>query len=129
MPVHLILGLSALGIVVASGIVWFKAASALRLPHNRGYYVAVWLLALGLAIAAFTTASGWLSGTVAVLAGLGSAFFLMTFAISRQTAGDTAITPGADLPVFSAPDETGEQFQSATLAGQPLLLKFFRGHW
>lgn len=46
--------------------------------------------------------------------------------------------PGPDVPNvavgdpftdFTAPDADGHPFTLSSLTGQPILLKFFRGHW
>jgi peroxiredoxin len=49
--------------------------------------------------------------------------------ISRQQLGDDAIAVGSTIPSFTATDEHGKIFDSQSLAGQPVLIKFFRGHW
>ena len=36
---------------------------------------------------------------------------------------------GATIPAFDALDEHGERFDSASLEGHPVLIKFFRAHW
>jgi cytochrome oxidase Cu insertion factor (SCO1/SenC/PrrC family) len=56
-------------------------------------------------------------------------FFTVLVAISRQRVGPGAIQVGATLPDFEATDEEGQPFRLSRLAGQPILLKFFRGHW
>ena len=50
-------------------------------------------------------------------------------AIGKQKTGDGAIRVGATIPAFSALDEHNQTFESASLAGTPALIKFFRGHW
>ncbi|MEM9621276.1 MAG: hypothetical protein AAF993_06475 [Pseudomonadota bacterium] len=129
MSTSLLAGLSALILVVASAIVWFRAALAVNLPKNRTPYVVIWVISAVLAVTALTGTPGWLGGGAAVIALLGSAFFLFTVSISQQKLGDQAIRPGATIPAFSAPDETGTIIESSTFSGQPLLIKFFRGHW
>ena len=124
-----VLGLLALAVILGSGFFWFRAAFALRLPKNRSYYVAIWLAGIVLAAVALAGSPGWVSGTTALLALLGGAFLLLTVAISRQTVASGAIAPGARIPEFSTVDDKGALFESKTLAGTPLLLKFFRGHW
>jgi peroxiredoxin len=39
------------------------------------------------------------------------------------------IRVGDLVPAFEAPDEHGALFRSSSLNGEPLLIKFFRGHW
>ena len=126
-PTHI--GILALLLVVASGILWFRAAMAVRLPENRSAFVATWIGGAILAIASLASgAEGW-TLIPAVLALVAAVFFLFTVAISRQEVEDHAIAVGGSLPDFSALDEDGQTFDSADLAGRPVLLKFFRGHW
>jgi cytochrome oxidase Cu insertion factor (SCO1/SenC/PrrC family) len=124
-----LLGVTALAVILVSGILWFRAAMAVRLPKNRSFYVAAWLVGVVLAVLALAGSPGWVGGIAAAIALLSGAFVLLTVSISKQTLGATAIQPGASLPEFSAVDDRGERVESASLTGQPLLLKFFRGHW
>jgi hypothetical protein len=123
------LGAIALLMIVASGVVWFRAALAVRLPKNRMPYLAFWLVAGVISLVSLTNSPGWLGAIPASLALVGSLFFLFTAAISRQVLAANAIAPGQTIPEFSAPDENNEWFKSASLSGGPVLLKFFRGHW
>lgn len=123
------LGIVALLGVVGSGVLWLRAASAVRLPANRFGFVAAWLGAGAIGIAAIVQGPGWIGGVPAVLSIIGASFFLFTVAISRQRVNADSISVGATLPRFSAIDEYGEPFDSSSLAGHPVLIKFFRGHW
>jgi hypothetical protein len=67
------------------------------------------------------SAAGW-------AAALGGLFFYLVMT-GAQRADETHIGVGDKLPAFSAEDDSGALFDSAELAGQPALLKFFRGHW
>jgi peroxiredoxin len=58
-----------------------------------------------------------------------SAFFLFSIAIGDQKLADDAIQVGATIPAFTATDEHGHTFDSQSLAGHPVLIKFFRAHW
>ncbi|MEM1436686.1 MAG: hypothetical protein AAGG11_21735 [Pseudomonadota bacterium] len=129
MTAGLSLGLAALALVVGSGVLWFRAARVVALPENRSFYVAVWFAGVVLAGLSLIGSPGWVGGIAALVALLGGALLLFTVAISRQRIGDASIRPGSRIPEFSAPDEHGTHFESSSLAGQPLLLKFFRGHW
>lgn len=54
-------------------------------------------------------------------------FFLLT---QRKTPiGDITIAVGDTLPRFTATDHEGAAFDSESLRGERVLLKFFRGHW
>ena len=123
------MGLAAIVLVVVSGVLWFRAAAAVRLPENRSLYVAAWLVGIVLAGLSLAGSPGWTEGLAAMIAIFGSSFLLLTVAISRQKVGESAIRPGDSIPEFSAVDEHGVRWESSSLIGQPLLLKFFRGHW
>ena len=123
------LGIASLGVVAISLLLWFRALRQVAIPENRAVYVASWLVAAGLGVAALLGEPGWLGG---ILAGFGTAaslMFLFTVAIGGQKVADGAIRVGASIPDFTATDEHGQTFDSQSLAGHPVLIKFFRGHW
>ncbi len=119
----------ALAIVVGSAALWFRRMYQVRIPRNRTPFLAVWLFGAALAVIALSQGTGWIGGTAAILAIGFGAFVTFTMAISRQITGEGAIKVGASLPAVLAPDENGESFELSSLAGKPVLLKFFRGHW
>jgi hypothetical protein len=123
------LALLAFAIVIAAASRWMWLAFKLRIPENRTPFMAAWaggvLLGLWVIVQGPTTASAIFAWPAVVLGGL-LVFFALTSA-QRTTA--RTIDVGGKLPPFSAPDENGEDFDIASLAGSPLLLKFFRGHW
>jgi hypothetical protein len=119
----------ALLLVLGSGALWFRRMARVEIPRNRAGFVLASLVGAGLGVVALVQGAGWLGGVPAALAILGGAFFSFTVSISRQKLGDEAIQVGARLPEVSAPDEHGASFALSSLAGRPLLLKFFRGHW
>jgi len=119
----------ALLLVAGAAGLWFRAALGVRLPKNRSAFVVAWAGGALLGAVALARGAGWLGGIPATLALVGGAFLVATVAISRQRVASGAIRVGEKLRDFSARDENGEPFQLSSLAGQPLLLKFFRGHW
>lgn len=123
------LGLVALLVVTGATAVWFRAALAVHLPRNRTPFVVGWLGGATLGLLALQQGTGWLGGAPAVLAIAVGCFLSFTVAISRQRVAENAIGVGDRLPDFSAPDENDGQFAAEALAGQPVLIKFFRGHW
>lgn len=125
MTIEALTALSALLLILGSLSFWFRAAWALRLPENRSYYVAPWIAGVGLAIFSLSGSPGWW-GAAAVIALLVGVPMLVTMVISRQRTSGWAIHPGASLPEFSALDDRGARFESSSLAGQRVLLKFFR---
>jgi len=124
-----VLGLLALLVGTATTALWFHSALALRLPRNRSAFVVGWLAGAALGLASLFGEPGWAGGSAAVLAIAGGCFLTFTVAVSRQQVGEDAIEVGDILPDFDAPDEHGAIFEAASLAGRPVLLKFFRGHW
>jgi hypothetical protein len=124
-----ILGFSSLGVIVLSAGFWIRSLRRVEIPKNRGFYVATWLIAGALGVTAVLGTPGWLGGIPAASGIFASLFFLGAFAIGGQKVGEEAIRVGAPIPDFTATDEHGSTFDSKSLAGHPVLIKFFRGHW
>jgi len=123
------MGFASLVVIAISAAVWFRALRRVEIPENRGFFVAAWVVAAVLGVAALVGEPGWLGGVPAAFGVVAAMFFLATVVIGRQKVGDGAIQVGATLPPFTATDENGEIFDSQSLAGHPVLIKFFRGHW
>ena len=123
------LALLALVLAVGCTLVWFNRAENVALPENRTVFIAIWLSAVVLAIAAFVKKAGWLGRIAAVPAIVIGLFLPFTVSISEQVLPPNAIRVGETMPSFSAPDDRGQVFDSARLDGNPVLIKFFRAHW
>ena len=123
------LGLASLVVVAASTALWIRALRRVKIPKNRGGFVAAWVVAAGLGVTALAGEPGWLGGIPAGIAVFASTFFLLTVAVGGQKVAGDAIRVGATIPPFAATDEHGQTFDSESLAGHPVLIKFFRGHW
>ena len=124
-----ILGLSAFLLVAGSMSLWFVRIRRVDIPRDRRGFVASWLLGAGLGIFALTEGAGWLGGIPAFIAALAGIVFSALVYISPQKLADDAVRVGERLRDFTAFDENGNEFRIASVAGKPLLLKFFRGHW
>ena len=123
------LGLLALVVAIGCTRTWFYLAENVALPENRIIFIVIWLSAVALGIAAFVKKGGWL-GRIAALPAIVIGLFLpFTVSISEQVLPPSAIQVGEVIPSFSAPDDSGEVFDSARLRGNPVLIKFFRAHW
>ena len=123
------LGLLALVVAIGCTRLWFYQAENVALPENRMLFLAVWLSAVALGIAAFVKKAGWL-GRIAALPAIAIGLFLpFTVSISEQILPPEAIQVGEMITSFSSPDDRGEIFDSARLRGSPVLIKFFRAHW
>jgi len=127
--IDLSLGLVSLVVMAISIFLWIRALGRVEIPKNRGGFVAACVVAGVLGVTALAGEPGWLGGIPAGLAVFSSMFFLLTVAIGGQKVGEDAIHVGATIPTFAAPDEHGQIFDSESLAGHPVLIKFFRGHW
>ena len=124
------LGLVALALAVCTVTLWFYLTRQVNLPDSRTLFVIAFLSAAALGVAAYvkgTSILGGLPPAVAILIGL---FLPFTILVSPQTV-DTAkiIGVGDTIPHFTAVDGRGEAFDSATLHGHLVLIKFFRAHW
>ncbi len=122
-------GLASLVVLAMSIYLWIRALKRVEIPENRGGFILAWVVAAGLGVTALAGEPGWLGGVPAGLTVFASSFLLLTIAIGGQKVGDKAIQVGATIPQFTATDEYGETFESVSLAGHPVLIKFFRGHW
>jgi len=123
------LGLTSLVVVAISTALWIRALQRVAIPKNRGGFVAAWIASAGLGVTALAADPGWLGGVSAGLAVAASTFFLFTFSVGGQKVAAGAIRVGDPIPRFTAIDEHGQTFDSESLAGHPMLIKFFRGHW
>lgn len=123
------LGILALVVAVSCVAAWNYHIGQVDIPENRALFVAAFLTAVALGVAAFVKGSGWIGGVAAVPAILIGLFFPFTMAISRQEVASDAIRVGDTIPHFTSVDDRGEPFDSETLRGHPVLIKFFRAHW
>jgi len=124
-----ILGLLAFLLVAGSMSLWFIRIKRVAIPRDRRGFVASWLLGAGLGIFALTEGAGWLGGIPGSIAAFAGIFFSVLVYISPQKVADGAVRVGERLRDFTAIDENDNEFSTASIAGKPLLLKFFRGHW
>ena len=122
------IGIAAPVLAIGCTMLWFGQARAVDIPENRALFVAVWLAAAALGIAALVKA-GWIGRIAAVPAVVVGLFLPFTVSISEQILPPGSIRVGETIPTFSAPDDRGEMFDSARLRGNPVLIKFFRAHW
>ena len=119
------LGITALMIVLATTGWWFWRAWRVNIPASRVAFQLCW--GLGFILAVFAVARA--EGSAAWWAFALGAMFLYLSATGAQRSGDGEIAVGDTLPDFTGVDDQGNAFDSASLAGTRVLLKFFRGHW
>ena len=123
------LGIAAMALVAITATVWIRAIQRVEIPQNRSAFIAIMIVAGALGVEALLGSPGWLGGIPAGLSIFVASLFLLTVIIGGQKASDEAIQVGNTIPGFTSTDEHGQTFDSQTLAGQPVFIKFFRGHW
>jgi hypothetical protein len=123
------LGFAAFGVAALTMALWLRQVHAVALPDNRGVFVVFFVAAFGLGVTALVARPRWFAVLPALVAVAIGGFFPFSVSISRQEVATTGIQVGAVIPAFQALNRHGERFDSAALAGKPVLMKFFRGHW
>jgi hypothetical protein len=123
------LGFAALALAAVTVALWFRQINQVDIPENRAVFVVVFLTAAALGVGAFVARTRWFGGVAAVAAIVIGSFFPFSVAISRQEVVPHGIQIGETIPQFVALDDKGQRFDSHSLAGQVVLMKFFRAHW
>ena len=118
-----VLTIGALGI-------WFRLIQQVKIPKNRFMFVITLVTSFVMGVSSFALGSEHILFSIAATAGIfGSSLFLLTVAIGTQKGGTGKFIVGQPTPNIIAPDENNTVFDLSTFKGQPILLKFFRGHW
>ena len=86
------------------------------------------LIGFGLAVWSLFLSPGWIGGTLAALTILAGGFILYLFS-QNSVPKQIAVKLGDHAPAFTAVDWDGNNYDFAPGNGDPLLLKFYRGHW
>lgn len=111
-------------------VLWVHAMNQLSMGARLRLLDAIAVAATVMGVAAFFSEPGIVGGILAGISVLiGGVYLGLGFFLSAQSKQTPAVTVGSSLPVFSAPDENGNLFDIASLSGNPIFLKFFRGHW
>ena len=120
--------LLGLAVLAATTIAWFRLAGVLA-AENRFFFLILWTLALVLGVGGlFAPGADFISAGIGATVGLGALGMLGVYNLGRQRARGSVGVEDV-IPQFTALDDAGVTFDSASLAGKPALLKFFRGHW
>ena len=116
-------------ILVITTALWFRLTAKVAIPNNRTAFVMLWGLAAVLGVCSFFGVNpGWLSSILGILASLGGAVLLILYLLRKQGVGES-ISVGNKIPAFSGVNEHGMEFDSSSMSGAPIMLKFFRGQW
>ncbi len=124
------LGIASLALAVGTAVYWFYLTRQVSLPDDRTPFVIAFLTAAALGIAAYVKGTSWL-GALPPVGGIFIGLLLpFTIYISPQVLEEGgAIKVGDTIPHFTATDEFGATFDSDSLNGHLVLIKFFRAHW
>ena len=124
------IGLIAALLAAATARYWFYLASAVALPTDRTLFVAVFLFAAALGVFALVKRTSWLGAIPPIFAIVIGVFLPLTVSVSTQIVErDSVIEVGDAIPQFKSIDGQGQAFDSASLNGHLVLIKFFRAHW
>lgn len=123
--------LALLGLLtsVCCTALWAVQVWYVDIPEDRTMYVVFFLTAAALGVGALVAGTRWLGGIAAALSIVIGLLVPYTIAISPQEVAANAIEVGDTIPHFTALDEHGEVFDSRSLHGYLVLIKFFRAHW
>ncbi|MEO0601225.1 MAG: hypothetical protein AAF211_07300 [Myxococcota bacterium] len=129
--------LAALGSFVSLGawVIYFTTVPSGRVPTRPVAYLLLQVTALVLSVAGLVGLPGVDGLALAGTVGLGafgvvaSTLFLWLFTQRKTPVGDLRVATGDALLAFTAADAAGEPFDSHSLRGRRVLLKFFRGSW
>ncbi|MCP3986949.1 MAG: redoxin domain-containing protein [bacterium] len=123
--------LALLGAALLGGalFLWVRMLNAVALEGRRWIPLSMIGASILLAVATFTASPGLFAGILAGLCATLGAGFLFLAVLAPQSTQKPVVEVGRPIPEFAAPDENGQPFALSSLAGKPILLKFFRGHW
>lgn len=125
----LLLACASLAITIGAFVYWLGLIQRVAIAERRWVINAALLAGLALALAAFGHGPGTIGGILAGVSLALSTVYFGLLALAGQSTQKPVIAVGVPLPDFTAPDHEGQPFTLSSLAGHPVLLKFFRGHW
>jgi hypothetical protein len=125
----LALASAAVALVATALARWFHLLNTVGLAGRRAPLFAAIGAGIALGIAALTREPGWIGGGLAAVAIAVGLVWIALGLVAPQSRQQPTIRVGGPLPDFEAPDHEGRIFRLSSLRGQPILLKFFRGHW
>lgn len=124
------IGLLAALLAASTAWYWFHLTREVALPEDRTGFVVVFLVSVCLGVLAIVKRTSWVGAVPPVFAILVGLFLPATMMISEQVvARDVAIEVGDRIPRFTSIEDSGAEFDSRSLNGHLVLIKFFRAHW
>ena len=124
------IGLLAALLAASTAWYWFHLIREVALPEDRTGFVVVFLVSVCLGVLAFVKRTSWVGAVPPVFAIVVGLFLPATMMISEQVvARDVAIEVGDRMPRFTSIEDSGAEFDSRSLNGHLVLIKFFRAHW
>ncbi len=113
-------------IVMATLARWGWLLWNVKIPKSPIVFQALW--ATGLLMGALSIYQGYDNALASWAVGVALVLLFLSSTGKQRVDGDMIVV-GNTIPAFSAPDQGNATFDSASLAGSRVLLKFFRGHW
>lgn len=124
---------AAFGVSLASWLSYFRQIAQETVPRRPWMHIGLQVAALGLAVASVLRMSWGLSAVPVVLlastAAIASGGFLWLLSQAPTPDQKIKLEVGNPLLPFTATDSEGNPFDSASLADQRVLFKFYRGAW
>jgi len=121
------LGLSALIVVLGTMTFWFWCCFKVKIPPSTPYqFIFFYLVGIALGCISLTSEPAISHASWAI--GLGT-IFLYLILTGAQKVGDHMLKVGDTIPAFYGFDDQNSEFDSSSLEGKRVLIKFFRGFW
>jgi peroxiredoxin len=120
---------AAIVVTAISVYIQYRQVKAVAVPMVPWGQFTLWVIGLALGITAFVSGVNILLVVPLSVAVIINVFFFIIVAISKLPSVQPAIEVGSPYIDFTATDSEGRQFTLSSLEGEPILLKFFRGHW
>lgn len=116
-------------ITVGTAVYWMGLINRVALAERRWVVNVLLGATIVLSLAAFEQGVGVLGSSLAGLSLAVGVIYFGLLTLAGQSTQASSLAVGTPLPQFTAPDHDGNPFSLSSLAGHPVLLKLFRGHW
>ena len=124
------LGIGSLTLAILTTALWFYLTRQVALPDDRSGFVLAWMFSASLGIFALIKGTSLIGRVPPALAIIVSSFLTFTIYISPQKVDVVSVIKVGDIiPQFRALDDRETIFESKSLNGHLVLIKFFRAHW